>query len=511
MSTVITPEQAKAELDLLEAELRRRRWQEDPLAWSTEKLGDTLWSVQQHILRSVRDNRRTAVASCHEVGKSYISALVCGWWIDSAPLGEAFVVTSAPSGHQVKTILWREIGRVHTRGQLAGRVNQTEWWVRMPGDKEEIVAFGRKPDDYDPTAFQGIHARRVLYVFDEACGIPASLWEAADSLIANDESKALAIGNPDDPQSEFYEVCKPGSGWNVIWISAFDSPNFTGENLPSHILKKLVGKTYVEERRNKWARQWVWVDYRGSTVYPPQAGKAAPVDGVRVVPPDGVNPEDTSPLWQSKVLGRFPKLTDDMGLIPLHWIQAAQLRSLPPDGENVIGVDVGGGGDSSCGCNKRGYRFRILWEDKIPDTMVTCGNVIHHLAVTGATVANVDMIGIGRGVVDRGKEQKKPIEGITVSNAAEEDEFYYNLRAELWWKVRELFEAGNIDLDPDDEDLAAELASVRYKRNSRGQIQIETKDEAKRRGVPSPNRAEALMLTLAKPPKKLQSATWGRR
>jgi hypothetical protein len=137
---------------------------EDPHGWVTDVLGEHMWSKQVQIAEAVRDHRRVAVPSCHEAGKSWLAARIVSWWLSVWPPGEAFAVTTAPSAPQVRAILWREINRAHKKGNLPGRTNQTEWWI---GD--ELVGFGRKPADYSPTAFQGIHARRVLVVIDEAC------------------------------------------------------------------------------------------------------------------------------------------------------------------------------------------------------------------------------------------------------------------------------------------------------------------------------------------------------
>lgn len=478
------------ELAGLHLELSRRRYRSDPILWAEQRLQDTLWSKQQEIFRAVAEHRRTLVQSCHEIGKSYIAALIASWWLDVHKAGDAFVVTSAPTAQQVKAILWREIGRAHVRGRLPGRVNQTEWYLPVSGKKEELVAFGRKPDEYDPAAFQGIHARRVLVIFDEGNGVRGPLWEAADSLIANDYSKILTIGNPDDPTGEFFEHSKPGSGWHVIQISAFDSPNFTGETMPPKVLEQLIGRVYVEEKRRKWAPTWRWSE-----------------DGTKVEPPPGSQPHDTNPFWQSKVLGVFPEQQEENTLIPLSWIRAAQERTLEPSSPVELGTDVGGGSDSSTIALRRGPVVRILREDHNPDTMQTCGNVISTLKETNSIQAKVDDIGIGRGVVDRAKELKEPVVGINVGSAARDTEAFVNLRAELWWAVRDRFEKGEIDIDPADDDLAGELCSLRYKRTSSGKIQIESKDEAKRRGIPSPNRADALMLALA-PPKRVASAVW---
>lgn len=483
----------------------RAGYLEEPERWVEERLKESLWKGERAILRSVAKHRRTLVKSCHEVGKSFTAARVACWWLDNHNPGEAFVVTSAPTAYQVKSVLWREIGRAHKKAELMGRLNLTEWWATLDG-REELVAFGRKPDEYDIAAFQGIHAPYVLVILDEACGIHGPLWEAADSLIANDNSKSLVIGNPDDPKSEFRENAKPGSGYNVVSISAFDSPNFTGEEMPAIVLQQLIGRTYVEEKRAKWAPSWYWVNAQGE--------RCDVEEGVRVVPPNGATPDDAkaweealkqvNPFWCSKVLGEFPPVGSEASLIPLSWIIAAQQRTLQPIGPNTLGVDVGAGGDSSDICHRRGPVYRIVHEDTNPDTMQTVGNVIHWLDETGAEEARVDTIGIGKGVVDRLREQGKPVVGVNVGWKASEEnqEYYENLKAEAYWEMREDFEKGNADIDPMDEELAAQLADIRFARTSKGRIKIESKEDAKKRGVASPNRAEALMLSRVQVPEE---------
>ena len=521
-----TREEIAQAIARVQAEIRRRTWLDDPVAWARDRMGLELWSGQAEIMRSVRDHRRTAAQSCHEVGKSFSAALVCCWWLDCHPPGQAFVVTTAPTNPQVRAILWREIGRMHASAGLRGRVNQTEWHLGMPAGNEELVAFGRKPDDYDPSAFQGIHARAVLVVVDESCGVRGPLWDAADSLIANDDSKILEIGNPDDPTAEFSAHCSPGSGYNVVRIGAFDTPNFTGEPMPQHVLSQLIGKVWVEEKRRKWAPHWFWVNAKGQRVETIQ-GEPVPAEAVRVVPPEGSDPQATNPLWQSKVLGIFPKQGDSGSLIPIEWVIAAQNRELQGTGRKKIGVDVGGGGDASVGCGVDGPVARVLWEDHNPDTMETCGNAIAHARAFDCDQVCVDSIGIGRGVADRAKEIKREEDAkkngdrvatflaVNVGEAAYDPESFFNLRAELWWRLREKFERGEIDIDPIDDDLAAELLDIRYSRTSSGKIKIESKDEYKKRTKGrSPNRAESLMLAMAEP--RLDGAldgklTWGKR
>ena len=233
----------------IEAE-RRRGPLDDPVRWAEAVLRVSLWSKQRQIIYAVRDHRRVAVRSCHGVGKTFVAAVLAAWWIASHPPGSAFVVATAPTLRQVRSIFWRELGRAHATGRLPGRLNQAaEWWI---GDR--LVALGLKPADSDPTSLQGIHARFVLVIVDEAAGVPSALWDAASSLTANEESRLLAIGNPDDPGSRFAAVCRPGSGFHVIGISAHDSPNFTGEEVPDGVRPLLVSPVWVRERAAEWGR-----------------------------------------------------------------------------------------------------------------------------------------------------------------------------------------------------------------------------------------------------------------
>lgn len=441
-----------------------------PVEWMEKKLGAFLWSKQKDIVNSVLYNRRTAVQSCFSGGKSFIAAAIVCWWIDCHKPGTARVVTSAPTGDQVRAILWHEIGRAHSKANLLGRVNQTEWWLPVK-NREELVAIGRKPNDYSPASFQGIHEEYVLVVLDEAAGISKPLYDAVAGLLANEKCRLLSIGNPEDATSEFANECKPGSGANAIRISAFDTPNFTGEEVPDSLKARLVSRVWVEERKQKWG--------------------------------------ESSPMYQSKVLGLFPESSTD-GLIPISWIRAAQERDLPKTNPIELGVDVGGGNNANVIACRSGSFARVIHADTNPDTMITLSNTLSAIETTSASKAKVDYIGIGHGAVDRAREmasdqkiiketpllagRAKKVIGVEVGRAANDTEHYINLRAEGYWSLRERFREGTIDIDPTDEDLASQLSSIKYKPVS-GRIQIESKKEMTKRGVASPDRADALMLS----------------
>lgn len=431
----------------------------DPVAWSHDRLRQHLWSKQAEISASVVANRYTAVRSCHDVGKSFTAGVLAAWWLDSHPRGEAFVVSTAPTFPQVRAILWKEIRRAHRRGGLAGRVNQTEWWI-----DGEIVGYGRKPANADPGAFQGIHARWVLVIIDEACGVTSTpLWDAVDSLVANEDSRVLAIGNPDDPSTHFAKVCKPGSGWNVIGISAFESPNLTGEKVPAELSPLLVSRTWVDEREKRWGT--------------------------------------TSPRYVSKVLGEFPELSDDTLIWP-KWVEAAMGRDLvpEPDDPEALGVDIARyGDDESVVYHRRGPVVRLVHHSSKASTMATAGHVKLAIEACHHAVAHIDEAGIGGGVIDRLAELLQPVRGLNGGSRANDPEHFDRARSEWYWGLRLRFEAGDIDIDSADEDLAAQLVALRYRIDSRGRICVETKDEMRRRRVGSPDRADALSYAFVAP------------
>jgi len=390
---------------------------------------------------------------------SHVASRITGWWLDAHPPGSAFVVSTAPTFDQVRAILWRYIGQMHRKGGLPGRVNQTEWWLG-----EEMVAFGRKPADTDPAAFQGIHALHVLVVVDEACGVPKDLWDAADSLTSNhpDNCRILAIGNPDDPGSHFAEVCKPDSGWHVIGLSAFDTPNLTGEEVPDHLRKVLVAAEWVEEKRTEWG--------------------------------------ENSPLYQSKVLGMFPDNAEDT-VVRLSKALECQRTPMEPGNPVELGVDVGGGGDETVIRERRGPVAGRVWKDHGTDTMLVVGKVMAAITETGATAVKVDSIGIGQGVADRleelrreGKHQAR-VEAVNVGRSSTRPQMFPKLRDQIWWEIgRELTESGGWDLSAVDDATIAQLTAPKYGIDSSGRVKVEDKDDTRKRIGRSPDDADALLL-----------------
>lgn len=462
-------------LTLLEADNTARRHVRDGALWVTDRLGEHLWSMQVQAMESVRDHRFTAIKACHGPGKSRLASRVAAWWMETHPAGSARVVTTAPTGDQVRAILWAEINNAANtavaRGQaFRGRMNETEWKVN-----NQLVAFGRKPSDYNPHAFQGIHARYVLVILDEACGIIPHFWTAARALTTGEDCRILAIGNPDDPDSEFAKVCASDK-WNVITISAFDTPNFTGEPVPPELAAVLVGPTYVEDMRTEY----------------------------------GVD----SPIYAAKVLGEFPLDSDD-GVVAYSKLKRCSApEPIPRTAEEQVpvelGVDLGAGGDETVIQERRGMVVGRRWTTRTRDAMAATGLIVQAIRDTDATSVKVDVIGIGWGVVGRLNELVAEgkitcvIIGVNVAESSAQPEKYARLRSQIWWEVgRRLVEDRGIDFShlPGEyrDKLFAQLSAPKYTHDSSGRIVVEPKDETKKRLGRSPDNADALLLSFYVP------------
>lgn len=434
----------------------------DPVAWVHSHNIET-WSKQEDIYNSVNENRYTAVRSCHGPGKSFTAATIVTWWL--ATKKDPFVVTSAPTSHQVRTILWREIRRSKKIADLPGKISQgqvPEWRIA-----EELVAFGRKPADYlDPleaaAAFQGIHATHLLVVLDEGSGIPDWLAMACETLITNEDSRLLIIGNPDNPISYFAKAFNPGSGFNKIKITAQDTPAFTGERVSKDLLNKLTSKLWVEERAKRW--------------------------GTR------------SPLYISKVDAEFPSITDDTVFTPdLITNAITNDRSrLAVNVQGRYGFDVARlGADESVIYHARNGYIRQVARWAKADTMESVGRY-RRLASDPAhsPTATIDVNGLGAGVFDRLKELGYEVIPFNGGEKAYNSLRYKNRRTEAYWEAREMMEEGLIDIEAEDEDLQAELMEVHFKNNSTGQLQIEPKEDIQQRLGRSPDRADAFVMSL---------------
>src|SRR5208337_3241586 len=215
------------------------------------------------------------------------------------------------------------------------------------------------------------------------------------------------------------------------------------------------------------------------------------------LPGAGFTRED-SPLWQSRVLGTFPEQSED-SLISLKWLEAARRPKVLPNDEAKLyaGIDVAeaGGDETVCAVRTRSGRIVAMqsWHGN------SRGPVLAFLRTFQDRLAeiNFDCAGVGAYfATDFESFGFININGINVGEATDFPDRYRNLKAQLYWSLRERFQNGEVS-GLDDDVSVTQLASIRYEINPRGQVQIESKDEARKRGVKSPDRAETLMLAFA--------------
>lgn len=437
----------------------------DPVAWIKKTFDIELWSKQREIVAALESNKKVAVQSGHGVGKSFTAAVISAWWVATHPPDETMVVTTAPSARQVHAILWEDIRKLHTKGKLQGEVQRSDNWLIG----NTLVGFGRKPQDYDKHAFQGLHRKYVLVVIDEACGIDEWLWIAALAITTGAHCRILAIGNPDDPSSYFSKVCKPGSGWHNIKISVLDSPNFTGEAVSQHVRDQITDQSYLDDMEKEVGRD--------------------------------------SPLWTSKVLGEFPEI-DEFSVIPLGWIYDAQRRweewnqsGRPLEGPRVIGADIARFGlDKTAFAERVGDIVTEVQTMPKKDTQGTA-SLLKNRCGSRQTLSIIDTNGVGAGVFDEMRKSDyytlpfNPGTRTSLKDSSGQIEFY-NLRAAATWHLRELLDPARnsmVCLPPDDQ-LAADLSAPRWKNIAGGKIVIESKDEIKKRIGRSPDRGDAVTL-----------------
>lgn len=470
------------------------KYQNDPVSFVQEALDETLWSKQKEILESVRDNKRTAVPACHAPGKSHIAARAVAWWVSSFPPGTAQVVTTAPNYRQVRTILWSHIQRVWDRHGLPGEVFTTEWRIGR-----EIAAYGFSGQQHDEAVVQGIHAPHLLIVVDEAAGISPLIGTALEALMTGGHTRMLVLGNPPtDNEGSWFERSCNSPNYNLVPISAYDTPNFTGEDsgmcksCPSTVLPHEV-KTHLVDK------EWV----------------------------DEVNREfgSDSSFVEARVLAKFPRAVNNK-TIPLSWIEQSEENELASEGPIKLGVDIAsGGGDEFVIAKADGQIGSIIHRSSgsananaldvagvILQAILDAQEIHDQRGYSDRVRVKIDSIGVGWGIVStlegwrKEKRHNAQIIGVNVAERAKDTIRFSSQRGELWWTGRQMLQPDNdgnqqIRLDID-QKAQAQLSAPTYSTDSSGRIGIEAKKSMKSRNVGSPDRAEALLLAFYEPPAK---------
>lgn len=441
-----------------------------PVRFIEKILNSPLWRKQKEIVQSVYTHNVIAVKSCHGSGKTHAMSRIVLAFLFSHP--NSVVITTAPTFRQVEQIMWRYIRKTwkNSKVNLGGIILKTKYEI-----DEDWYALGVSSDI--PENFVGFHAKNILVVFDEGSGIADPIYEATQGLLTSDGSVHVVIGNPTKRTGEFYKMFLSRDVYKIT-ISCFDTPNFTHN--------KIFSLDDLTEDRAKNAEiimpalitpMWVW----------------------RLIQKYGSD----SDVVRVRALAKFPKKDPDT-LISVDLIEACIGGDIDHIGsKRVIGVDVARFGDDFTQIVERiGNVAKIMVKFIGNDTMKTAGYVARWLRDNPDGVAHIDVIGVGGGVVDRLKEQDDITDrvfGINSASSAHDSEHYINQRAEGWDGTMKWLRDGAVLERGEYEDDWYELAQPRYKFSSSGKLQIESKEEMKKRGVASPNCADALVLTIMRP------------
>ena len=394
--------------------------------------------------------RRVSIRSGHGTGKSAFMAWCALWAV--ACFGEVKVPVTAPTAHQLEDVLWSEIATWYRR--MPEELRNEFTWTAQRFYRNDLpagaFAVARTSRPEQPEALQGFHAPTIVFLIDEASGIPDEVFQVAEGALSTDGAYCLMAANPTRMEGYFYDSHhKQRASWAALHWNGEDSP--------------LVARAYVRDMADKY----------------------------------GVE----SAIYRIRVRGDFAGNPD--GVIALDLIEGAVGRNITPAGTVRWGLDVARFGEDRTALAKRRGNTLLAplqsWTGK--DTMQVAGMVKNEYDATPPKerpeAICVDVIGIGSGVVDRCKELDLPVVGINVAEAASVKDQYNRLRDELWFEAREWFERRDCTM-PNDEDLIAELTLPSFRVLSNGKKQVQSKDDLKKLGVRSPDLADAFCLTFAR-------------
>lgn len=512
---------------LAEEKVPYPEYADDPEGFIRDVLGvEFLTDEQQEICRRVRDNPETTVQAGHGVGKSFIAAALVIWWVFCVG---GLAISTAPTKALVNDVLWSEIRELYDQNEhrLGGERTKTRLYLTESARAYGYTARKRGRG----VAFGGRHEAKMLGVQDEASGIETPIDEAFDSLLTGGGNKALRIGNPLDETSPFGSVhCKKEGAvkipvWthpNVAWayevnddgvhvlkpevdekLPRDEDGNVAPESewpeeLPRSKVKGAVSVQWIEKTRNTTGRgpgtiYWQqrlnaeFADNPVESLVPRSWFKAARARWDRAVMEweswrEGVALATDDPL-------EVPDEYDDEDR-PLHPLERAAKHRWQH------GMDVGDGQDPHVMASRRGpflmhARMQTTKGD-MEDKARAVALAREVMAATGRGPINVDRYGPGSGVIENLRDGKLALPGddepkrvraypVIFGDKAMDPDLYRNVRAEAFWRLRQMFEEGEIMIAPLGADLESrlqeELAAIEYRYTPSNKIKIQPKDQ----------------------------------
>ena len=348
------------------------RSKSNPLLFVTDVLGAKPEPWQERALEAVGKHDRVSIRSGHGVGKTTLEAWLILWFLLTRK--NCKVPVAANSQDQLRDTIWPEIAKWHRQlpEPLKANVDVQAERIVVVQDPEGAFAVRRTASKDNPEALQGFHAEHLLFLIDEASGIPDIVFEVGMGALSTPGAKVVMAGNPTRSSGFFFDTHHSlRNRWHTMHVSCLDVPRAQG---------------HIEDVRAKYG--------------------------------EGSN------AWRVRVLGEFPT-ADDETVIPLELVTSAVRRDVSTlEYEPVWGIDVARFGDDRTALAKR-QANKLLEPIKhwtSTDLMATAGKIKAEYDQTPYDMRPsdilIDVIGLGAGVYDRCRELGLPVRGINVGEAA---------------------------------------------------------------------------------------------
>lgn len=439
----------------------------DPALFTEKFLGDDLWEMQKAIMRSVAvPYSRTAVKACHASSKTHTAGRIVTWFLTRYRKG--IVLTTAPTWTQVRRLLWAEI-----RQSAESRFTDVELLTtEMRGPDPDNYALGLSTDE--GVRFQGFHADHMLIVMDEAPGVRPDIWASANAIRAGGDVRFLVLGNPVVASGPFYDLFTgPGAElWTTFTISAFDTPNLAGLTIDD-VMTMPEAERYQNPRPYLITRQWVYEKY---------------IEALR---------DETDEDYQARVLADFPTQAST-AIFPVPLLtKASRARVVPEEASQywpwVAGIDVAGPGEDETVVVVR-HGPRVVDVHAFPDAD-SRGKTLAALLPYKDKLAtvHVDVVGLGAYFAHHLRDQGYPVVDFNAGGKPRNVTKFTNRKAEAHWAFREALSEGLV-MGLTDQTMVRQLAAITYGHTPLGRIEVESKEKLKKRGISSPDRAEALIM-----------------
>ena len=439
------------EAELVEAMLR---YIHDPVSFVREILQAEPDEWQKDTLMAIASNPRVAVRSGHGVGKTTLEAWILLWFMFTRPFPK--VPCTAPTKQQLHDVLWAEVSKWMEKSPILKKYY--EWQKTKIIQKQHSERwFAVAKTSNKPENVAGFHEEHILFIVDEGSGVADNIYETIEGALTTDDAKIIVCGNPTKNTGVFHDA-------------------------------------FFKDRALYWTRKVSCLE--SNRVVPEYAERIAKKYG------------KASNVYRVRVLGEFPKTEPDV-FIPIDFVEAAIMRETVAEGHLELGVDVARfGDDESVIVSRMGLKMLSLDTYQKQDTMATTGWVLNiakeqmRKYAKPACTIKIDDDGVGGGVTDRLREVIRE-EGLNITvidchngGVADDKSHYENWGTESWANFRDMLQNEQVELI-DDDDLVGQLTTRKYGISSKAKIAIERKKDMKKRGLSSPDRADATVLAFA--------------